>query len=280
MTNLPTMPIPQQDPSPRQGDEGNAQENAFRAEVLEVRARLDNAFAELDSALRHFVRKDLAAAEPFPLAVVILSAGLPVQDTPEVHERRVFLAAALEMLRIALTIHEALVISTAPSQAEKSLVGATILVGDYCFSHSATLAARTNSPYVVEIFSKALKSVSEGRLRRLFNADGQMVEPYGEQEELCVAGAQAALHLAGIASPQSEQLIHAAALVGQTLDRHERLDHLYQRIVHLGIPPHQTARWGQALAYLATEKIVPDPSQAISGKIYTNGSGGGSGTSG
>lgn len=275
MTNLPNMPIPQQEPASQPGQAGSAQETTFLSEVQEVRTYLENAFVELDSALRHFVRKDLAAAEPFPLAVVILSAGLPVQDAPEVHERRVFLAAALEMLRIALTIHEALVVSRAPSQAEKSLVGATILVGDYCFSHSATLAARTNSPYVVEVFSKALKSVSEGRLRSLFSADGQTVEPYGEQEELCVAGAQAAVHLAGIASPQSQQLVSAAALVGQTLDRHERPDPLYERIVQLGIPAHQTARWRQALAYLAAEKIAADPFGAASGKIYTNGSGGG-----
>jgi len=243
-TNTPVAPPAQ--------NEGEV--TTFQSEVQAVRAHLESAFADLDSALRHFVRKDLAAAEPFPLAVVILSAGLPVQDTSEVRQRRVFLAAALEMLRIALSIHEDLVISAAPGQTEKSLVGATILVGDYCFSHSANLAARTDSPFVVEVFSNALKAVSEGRLRALFAREGAGGEAsYGDQEELCRAGAQAATHLAALSPQQSQALMGVAALIGRTLDRGESPAGLYDRLDERRVPIHQQPRWRQALAYLAAD---------------------------
>ncbi len=243
---------------------------SFRSEVRGVRVHLESAFADLDSALRHFVRKDLAAAEPFPLAVVILSAGLPVQDSPEVRQRRIFLAAALEMLRIALSIHDDLVISAAPGRAEKSLVGATILVGDYCFSHSASLAARTDSPFVVEVFSNALKVVSEGRLRALFDGEGgdaQIKQPYGDQEELCRAGAQAATHLADLSAQQSQALMDVAALVGRTLDQGESPVGLYGRIDERRVPVHQQPRWRQALAYLAAGAAEPSSGAGFAASI-------------
>lgn len=253
MTNPTNPPLP---PSAQDvGGEMTRQTTPFQAEVQAVRVHLESAFADLDSALRHFVRKDLAAAEPFPLAVVILSAGLPVRESSDVGQRRVFLAAALEMLRIALSIHEDLVASAAPGRTEKSLVGATILVGDYCFSHSAHLAARTDSPYVVEVFSNALKSVSEGRLRALFSREeGGGEVPYGGQEELCRAGAQAATHLADLPPQQSQALMDVAALVGRTLDRGESPVGFYDRIAPGKIPDHQQARWRQALAYLAADQ--------------------------
>jgi len=264
------VPVPT--PVENEGEETTLQATTFQSEVQAVRVHLESAFAELDSALRHFVRKDLAAAEPFPLAVVILSAGLPVQDTPDVRQRRVFLAGALEMLRIALSIHEDLVASAAPGRTEKSLVGATILVGDYCFSHSANLAARTDSPYVVEVFSSALKTVSEGRLRALFSQeDGGGEAPYGAQEELCRAGAQAATHLADLSPQQSQALMDVAALVGRTLDRGESPVGLYERIDPSRIPAHQQPRWQQALAYLAADEVGDDLSTGAA-----NTSGGGS----
>lgn len=275
MTNSASTPVP---PVQDEGEQTIHQATTFRSEVLAVRAYLESAFAGLDSALRHFVRKDLAAAEPFPLAVVILSAGLPEQDSADVCQQRIFLAAALEMLRIALSIHEDLVISGAPSQAEKSLVGATILVGDYCFSHSASLAARTDSPYVVEIFSNALKAVSEGRLRSLFSdsdlAGGQGGEAYGGQEELCVAGARAAVHLADIPPGETKKLIVAAATVGKTLDLGEDPANLYERIGKESFPPHQQMRWHQALTYLAEGSVVENAPPLSPDTRYVNGSGG------
>lgn len=206
----------------------------FDTELAAVRGHLDSAFGELDSGLRHFVRKDLAAAEPFPLAVVVLSAGLPEEDSDTVRGRRIHLAAALEMLRLALSIHEDLVSSSATRQAEKSFIGATILVGDYCFSRSASLAAQTDSPFVVEVFSNALKAVSEGRLRTHFSEQDATasyiqagtdktdnVEPYREFEILCRAGAQAAAHLAALSPQISHGLAEFGAEIGRILDRGE-----------------------------------------------------------
>ena len=242
----------------------------FHEEIREVRGQLEEAFGQLDSALRHFVRKDLAAAEPFPLAVVVLSAGLPDLDNASVRGKRMHLAAALEMLRIALSIHEELVTSTAAGKTEKSFIGATILVGDYCFSHSASLAAQTDSPYVVDVFSEALKTVSEGRLRTLFSLQddtdqsdtaqddtggesGQAGTPYREKELLCAAGAKAAGHLAALSAPVSQSLGEVAAMIGRTLDQHQDPAGLFERITRGSLPQHQVARWQHALAYLSAE---------------------------
>ena len=49
-----------------------------------------------------------------------------------------------------------------------SITGSIILTGDYCFTQSAILAAKTDNIAVVEIFSQTLKVVSEGILRQIF----------------------------------------------------------------------------------------------------------------
>ncbi len=63
------------------------------------------------------------------------------------------------------------------------------------------LAAQTDSPTVVEIFSQALKNVSEGRLRAFFDATAQ---PFAEDVELVRAGVQGAAHMAALTPAQME----------------------------------------------------------------------------
>ena len=67
----------------------------------------------------------------------------------------------LEMLFVAHSIH-GLLLTAVREGMDKSVMGSTILAGDYCFSHSAVLATGTESPQVVAIFAQALKTVSEG----------------------------------------------------------------------------------------------------------------------
>jgi len=57
---------------------------------------------------------------------------------------------------------------------DKSVLGGTILAGDYCFSRSADMAVKTNSSHVVALFAAALKSVSEGNLRHLFDDEDEI----------------------------------------------------------------------------------------------------------
>ena len=75
---------------------------------------------------------------------------------------------------------------------DKSLLGGTILAGDYCFSQSANMAVQTDNPAVVDIFSQALKETSEGNLRHLFDHEAA---PFNENQTLCHRGAQASLAL-------------------------------------------------------------------------------------
>jgi hypothetical protein len=83
--------------------------------------------------------------------------------------QRIYLAAALEMLHLAIAVHIMLADAAASDPANRSLLGSTILAGDYCFSRSAsTCRAHRQRCTVVEIFSDALKRVSEGHLRHIF----------------------------------------------------------------------------------------------------------------
>lgn len=144
---------------------------------------------------------------------LVLAASLPQQDTPYRREQRILLAAALEMLQLALRIHKLLFqhrdgVDT--QGMDRSWVGSIILAGDYCFSRSAILAARTNEPDVVQIFARALQAVSERHLRQLFYSPshrfgGEFEREHPEQNPdqfeagiLTDAGLSAASRLAGL----------------------------------------------------------------------------------
>lgn len=74
-------------------------------------------------------------------------------------------------------------------------MGSTILAGDTCFSHAALLAARTDHPQVVAIFSQSLQNVSEKQLRILFDMQNAEIN-FDPSPELFQAGLQAASVLA------------------------------------------------------------------------------------
>lgn len=170
------------------------QREQFLAEVGELAPRLYAAAQELYSPLGELARAHIRDAQPPLRGAVVLATGLGAPDTVLLREQRLLLASALEMLAVALSIHRLLLAASADSSLDKSLVGSTILTGDFCFSRAAVLAARTESPLVVDIFAEALKNVSEGHLRRLFSPQ----EPtFNEALELMIAGVRAISHLAG-----------------------------------------------------------------------------------
>ena len=80
---------------------------------------------------------------------------------------RVSLAAALQLLQIALNIHRLLLRPEQTGSIDSFLLGGTILAGDYCFSRAAVLAAHTNHPQVVMVFAELLQEVSQANLRRV-----------------------------------------------------------------------------------------------------------------
>lgn len=167
---------------------------SLRAELAEVQKCLNLVANELDSPLREFVEQEIGSSSPPLRAGSVLASGIQRDDTTELKQRRIYLAAALEMLYIALSIHKYLLndISATQGLADKTLIGTTILAGDFCFSKAAELAAQTNEPVVVAIFSESLKQVSEGHLRHLH---GDREEIYDENPDLLRAGLRAAIHL-------------------------------------------------------------------------------------
>ena len=167
-------------------------------ELSEVHKRLLTVAADLKPPLSDLVANQIEFAQPPIRAAVALAAGLNALEIDEVYEQRINLGTALELLYIALAIHKNLIGAegiNSQQEIDKTWVGTIILAGDYCFSRSAEFAARTGEPEVVAIFAKALKDISEGHLRAI-HENG--LSQYNENVELCVAGCQAAAHLAGL----------------------------------------------------------------------------------
>ena len=195
------------------------------------------ALADLHAPFSQLVGVQLQRSSPWRCAAFVLtagSAGDPADNTradqadPQAHRKRIDLAAAIEVLRLALAVHTQLLPVTGDDDApnaplapvDRSLLGSTILAGDYCFSRAAALAARTGSPAVVDIFAQALQRVSEGTLRGLFRTDvraGAQASPpaagFGVERELCLAGVQAAGELAELDAAQRQADQQAALLL-------------------------------------------------------------------
>ncbi|MFN8495280.1 MAG: hypothetical protein U0350_47220 [Caldilineaceae bacterium] len=196
-------------------DQTNAAEN-LQLELAAVQQQLINGINELYPPLRDLVRSEFKLALPPQRAAIVLTAGVGDPDSDDLREKRILLAAALEMLYIALHIHHALLTNTpvnGDKGVDKSLLGSIILAGDYCFSRAAMLAARTNNPEVVMLFSNALKAVSEGKLRQYFSKTSSS---FDENQKLLEAGARAAAVLAHLPEPTREALVALVAALAET----------------------------------------------------------------
>lgn len=215
-------------------------------ELSAVRLVLQHSLDGLIPPLRDMVDMHIKWLGPQLRAAAVLTADAFEHESAQQRERRIHLAAALEMLAIALSIHKVLLGASAttrsdddnrnasngdethePSAADtatgtaadtidKSLLGSVILAGDYCFSRAAALATQTDSPRVIELFANALKTVSEGHLRRLF---APSLAVYDEDRALCLAGVSAALELSG----QSVDAAESAAQYADCLLLQRRL---------------------------------------------------------
>ena len=216
----------------------------LHAELDAVQQQLLLAVDELYSPLGDLVRSQLKRAAPLVRAAVVLTAGVGDPDKVELREKRILLASALELLYIALHIHRRLfnaATANGDHTVDKSLLGSIILAGDYCFSRSAILAARTYSPEVVMIFATALKAVNEGNLREHFTKE---VLSFDENQILFEAGARAAATLANLAPAN----INAVADFGSALAES------FQPTAPLSaeITTEQKARWVALQDWLST----------------------------
>lgn len=201
-------------------------------EVAAVRRQLNDALAELRGPLGELVKGQLSITWSLPRIGMILAAGFGEPDTAHRQEQRILLAAALEMLHLAQHIHKLLSVraeSRHTQEMNKSWVGSIILAGDYCFSRSASLAAQTNNPQVVNNFAQALKQTSEGNLRRHFQAEQSSAD---DDAALLSAGLISAAALAELSPQQSAQLQRAGHLFGAG-----------EPIELTAVPAFQRVRW-------------------------------------
>jgi octaprenyl-diphosphate synthase len=167
-------------------------------ELAEVEQAVLASLADLHMPFAQLVQRQWRLNHPLVRAAFVLTAAAvdsDAHDAAELHRKRIYLAAAMETLRLALAVHTDLLRTDAAAGVDRSILGSTVLAGDFCFSRSAGLAAKTGSPAIVDLFAQALQRVSEGSLRGLFRP----AEPfYDEDRELCLSGIAAAGELAAL----------------------------------------------------------------------------------
>lgn len=196
----------------------------FEAEIHEVQGTLLAATTELRNPLGDLVRAQIKRSQPPICAAVVLAVAKPQGDS-DLRRKRILLAAALEMLHIALNVHRLLVDAAVREQQgggedtlDRAFIGSTILAGDYCFSRAAQMAAQTDNARVVATFSLALQAVSEGLLREQFNpstgngnsqrqSDGTGSGSYDETRQLLQSGAHAAAQLVDLSEIEQQEAI-------------------------------------------------------------------------
>lgn len=225
-------------------------DDALAAEMAAVERELQAALVDLNPPFRQLAQRQLRESYPLLRAGVVLATAVSEPDSERLQTRRIDLAAALEMLYLALGIHTGLLGGQGNDQApERSLLGSAILAGDYCFSRAAALAVRTDSATVVEIFARALRRVSEGHLRGLLDA---VSADYDEQEELFASGVAAAGELAALTPAQlAANQVQGSALARTVRDPLARDRGTATNAMPTGeLSPRQRRRWA-SLAALA-----------------------------
>ena len=161
-----------------------------------------------------FVDEVLSDVMPahLPRAIITLGTSRLGHAT---QENRVALAAAIEMLHMAVSVHEFIPRGEVTiTEHQRVLMGSAILIGDYCFSQASTLAASTGNPAVVAAFSDALAQLSERRVQTLIETPHQ---PHTDDAILYAAAAEVGALLVKLPKPLRYALREAAASFGEVL---------------------------------------------------------------
>jgi octaprenyl-diphosphate synthase len=248
----------------------------FEAEIAEVQSTLLVATTDLTNPLGDLVRAHIKRAQP-PIcgAVVLAVSTLLAPDDNDLRRKRVVLAAALEMLHIALSVHRLLVNAANREQKaggeeplDRTFIGSTILAGDYCFSRAAELAAHTDHPQVVATFALALQAVSEGLLREQFDPQGA-IDAYDETRQLLESGALAAAQLAGHTPAQQRAAVAMSQQLAMQWDTYlptrQRDNNHGDGQVHWQVlpssPDHQSPGWQALYQWLNRQRVYGETPQ-------------------
>lgn len=127
------------------------------------------------------------------------------------------LATAIELLHTATLVHDdlidgALLRRGIPTLNSKWSPAATVLTGDFLFSCSAVLAAKTNNLEVIELFSRTLTVIVNGEINQLFTSrcntsrEDYELRIYAKTASLFETSAKSAAILSNANSKQIESL--------------------------------------------------------------------------
>lgn len=241
-------------------DKGALDQQAFDSPALltgeleRVEQEVRSALVDLRPPFSNLVQGQLRRSFPLLCGAFVLTAGVGAagapRRNPHLAGQRIHLGAAIEMLRLALAVHTHLLAAAdSPAQIDRSLLGSTILAGDYCFSRAAGLAARTDSPVVVDIFAQALQHVSEGTLRERFGLGQEPPTSFDVERHLCLSGVAAANELAELGAEERQVDQQLALLLldqWQASDARQETAARLSRVLPARLSPHRQAAW-QAL---------------------------------
>jgi geranylgeranyl pyrophosphate synthase len=145
----------------------NIQEDINLVENLML-SQADNYHQDLKSALKVLLSSGGKRIRP----VIILLVGDMLHGKKKT---LLNLATAIELLHTATLVHDdlidgALLRRGIPTLNSKWSPAATVLTGDFLFSCSAVLAAKTNNLEVIELFSRTLTVIVNGEINQLFTS--------------------------------------------------------------------------------------------------------------
>lgn len=191
-------------------------------EMAEVEARLrselQSRYEELQPIIRHGA---LLGGKRLRPALVLLSgaASGPVGDD------HITIATVLEMVHTATLIHDDVLDGAArrrhvPTVNSLWNTPASILLGDYLFSHSFYLAATLESTEACRAIGEASRSVCEGELRQNLNCGNLLLDEetyleliHGKTAELT----RVSCHLGARFSGASDRIVRSLARYGESI---------------------------------------------------------------
>lgn len=183
-----------------------------------LRSELQSRFAFVDELVKHAFRLGGKRLRP---ALLLLSA----KAAGRVADEHITLGAVVEMIHTATLIHDD-VLDEAELRRHVDTVNArwdneaSVLVGDYLFSHAFYLAATTGSTRACQIIGRATNITCEGELRQVHSGgDLQLAEEdylgiiEAKTAELCACSCQ----LGAVYAGASEAVADALSAYGRNL---------------------------------------------------------------
>lgn len=167
-----------------------------------LRSELQSRYPFIDELVKHAFRLGGKRLRP---ALLLLSA----KSVGQVRDEHITLGAVIEMIHTATLVHDD-VLDEAKLRRHVDTVNArwdneaSVLLGDYLFSHAFYLAATTGSTLACQIIGRATNITCEGELRQVrAGGDLQLAETEylgiieAKTAELCACACELGAHYAG-----------------------------------------------------------------------------------